>query len=170
MKLVLIGFMGSGKTSISKILAKELDLLLIDMDRAIIDKSGRESDREIFDLDGEKRFRELESEVAKTIEDASNSIISTGGGIIMNEENMNYLKKNALIIYLNCSFATAKNRISPNNPKPLFRDLDKARELYLLRQPLYSKYANIIVETDFRKPIEIAKEIINKINSYENNS
>ncbi len=67
MKIVLIGFMGSGKTSISKILAKNINFKWVDMDRVIIEKSGRNSDREIFDLDGEKVFRELEANTASRV-------------------------------------------------------------------------------------------------------
>jgi shikimate kinase len=164
MKIVLIGFMGSGKTSISKILAKELNLEIVDMDSVIVQKSGRKSDREIFDLDGEKKFRELERNVAFELKNINNVVISTGGGVIMNEQNMANLKHSAIVIYLKTTFETSKKRISKKNPPPLFRNEDKARKLYSLRKPLYEKFADLVVSTDRRDKDEIAMEIIELLN------
>lgn len=169
MKIVLIGFMGSGKTSISKILAKNLNYRWVDMDRLIIAKSGRNSDREIFDLDGEKVFRDLETSIAAELEREKDIVISTGGGIIMNPKNMFHLKKDAITIFLKSSFFTSKNRISKKNPPPLFRDVETARNLFAQRLPLYIKYADIAILTENNSPSNIAIDIVEKIKSYENN-
>ena len=83
MNIILIGFMGSGKTAISQELGKKLNLPAIDMDDLIEEKAGMTTP-EIFDKFGEKRFRELETEVAKELGEKSNIIIATGGGVILN--------------------------------------------------------------------------------------
>ncbi len=164
MKIVLIGFMGAGKTTIAKLLAKSLSYEYIDMDRMIVQKSKRSSDREIFDLDGEEVFRKLESDVSKELSEKRDVVISTGGGIVMNEINMNWLQSNGTIIFLKNSFDTSKKRISKKNPPPLFRDKSYARNLYELRQPLYIKYSDTVIETDNKFPKQIVDEINNFLN------
>jgi len=164
MKIILVGFMGAGKSSLGKLLAKNLSLEYVDMDNLIVKKSGRESDSEIFDKDGEAVFRELESAVSKNLQNKDNLVISTGGGIIMNKLNMEHLKHNGIVIFLKNSFQTSKGRISKKNPPPLFRDKNKAKKLYQLRLPLYTQYADIIIETDNKQLSDIVKEVIAKIN------
>lgn len=170
MKIILIGFMGAGKTSLAKLLRKTLSMEYIDMDQVIINLSGRSSDREIFDLDGEKKFRELEAQVAKNLKDKINVVISTGGGVVMNKTNMDNLKTNGITIYLKNSFETSSTRISKKNPPPLFRDLKKAKELYEIREPLYTSFADIIISTDNLKLAQIEAQVISQINNYEKNS
>jgi shikimate kinase len=165
MNIILIGFMGAGKTSLAKILAQKLDFKNVDMDKIIIERSGRKSDVEIFEKDGELAFREFEILVANEVKDEQNYVISTGGGIVMNKINIDYLKKNGVVVFLKNTFETSEKRISKHNPPPLFRDLKKAKELYDLRFPLYNYYADIIIETD-NKPLDIiSEEIIKKIKS-----
>ena len=165
MNIILIGFMGAGKTSLARILAKKLDFNYVDMDKIIIEKSGRKSDTEIFAKDGELAFREFEILVANELKDEQNHVISTGGGIVMNKINLDYLKKNGVVVFLKSSFETAQKRISKHNPPPLFRDLKKAKELYDLRLPLYTYYADSIVETDDKSLDVIAEDTIKKIKS-----
>ncbi len=163
MNIILIGFMGAGKTTIAKKLAAELDFKYIDMDTVIVEKSGRKSDREIFEKDGEIAFREFEILVANELKDEQNHVISTGGGIVMNQVSIAYLKKNGVVVFLQTGFETAKSRVHQDEPPPLFKDKEKAKELYDLRQPLYHFYADVIVETDDKNPNEVAQEVIQKI-------
>jgi shikimate kinase len=163
MKIILIGFMGSGKTTIAKILAKKLGLERIDMDELIIKNSGRTSDREIFEKDGELAFRELEIAVAKELEEKDNAVISTGGGVVMNTINLLYLKKNGKVIFLKNDFETSKKRVDKNNPPPLFQNETKAQELYQLRLPLYTYNADIIITTDDKTKEEVTEEIIKNL-------
>lgn len=163
MNIILIGFMGAGKTTIAKKIAADLDFKYVDMDTLIIEKSGRKSDREIFEKDGEISFREYEILIANELKDEQNHVISTGGGIVMNQVNMGYLKKNGIVVYLKSSFETSKSRVHPDEPPPLFQDKEKAKQLYDLRLPLYTYYADITVETDAKTPDEVAKEVIKKI-------
>lgn len=151
--------MGSGKTTIAKLLAKKLNMERIDMDEMIIKKSNRKSDKEIFEKDGEIAFREIEITVAKELRDKDNVIIATGGGVVMNKIILDYLRENSTVIFLKNAFETAHKRIS-KNPPPLFRDTEKAKALYALRLPLYEYYANMIIETDNRTPEEVVEEVI----------
>lgn len=163
MNIILIGFMGAGKTSLAKILAKKLDFKSIDMDSLIVDKSGRKSDNEIFEKDGELAFREYEILVSNEVKDEQNTVISTGGGIVMNKINIDYLKKNGVVVFLKSSFETSHKRVNKDDPPPNFKDLKKAKELYDLRQPLYTAYADVTVETDDKHVEDIAEEIIKAI-------
>lgn len=156
--------MGAGKTTLGKLLANNLKLEYIDMDQLIVKLSGRQSDREIFDIDGEEKFRLLETAIAQRLKYQENAVISTGGGVVINDINMQYLKAQGKIIFLKTSFETSQKRISPKNPPPLFRDKKRARMLYDLRLPLYENYADIVIDTDNKKLEEIVDEIISKIN------
>jgi len=104
MKIILIGFMGSGKTTVASILAKKLNLEVIEMDDLIIKKSGK-SINQIFNQDGEERFREMEIEVSKSLMSKDECIISSGGGIVMNKINIDFLRKNGKIVFLKKSFS-----------------------------------------------------------------
>lgn len=159
MKIIIIGFMGAGKTTVSKELANKLNIKRIEMDDLITIKSGRNSNWEIFDKDGEVGFREFEIAVAKDLRGETDVIISTGGGIILNQINFLYLKEGSIVIFLKNSFETSTKRLDENHRPPLFRDEQKAKVLFDLRLPLYEYYADIVIETD-NKPVD---EIVNKI-------
>jgi len=162
MKIILIGFMGAGKTTIARMLAQKLSFENIDMDTLIIQKSGRTSDKEIFEKDGEIAFREMEIAVAKELQNKNNAIISTGGGVVMNKIIVDYLKQDGIVIYLKNTFETAKKRIG-KNPPPLFQDETMAKKLYEVRLPLYHYYANVVIETDDKNPQDIVEEIIKSL-------
>ena len=162
MKIVLIGFMGSGKTSVAKAVAKKLNLKFIDMDETALNQTYRKSVNEIFEKDGEEKFREIELEVASKLEDADGVVISTGGGVIMNPQVMKYLTKNASVYYLKANFDKLKVRVEEKEIRPpLFRDVGKARQLFNKRAPLYEHYANVVIVTDNKSVDEIVGEITN---------
>ncbi len=163
MKIILIGFMGAGKTSVGKKLAEKLELAYVDMDQLIITQSGRTSDSEIFDQDGEVFFRELETAVAKDLQKIKDAIIATGGGIVLNKLNIDYLKNDGVVVFLKNSFETSQKRINNNHIPPLFRDGEKAKALYDFRLPLYIHYADVIIETDNKTIEHVTNEIMEKI-------
>lgn len=160
--IVLIGFMGAGKTTVGKLLALELQLTLIETDNEIIKRSGLSNVNEIFEKRGENHFRELEKEVLHDLAKQSNSIISYGGGAIVHSESMEALKENSTVIFLSASFKTIVKRIENEVTRPLFNDIEKAKQLYAQRRPLYEKYADAIIETDNFSPEKIT-ELITKI-------
>ena len=153
--------MGSGKTTVSKILAKKLSLDVIEMDRLIVLLAGKNINQ-IFDEKGEVWFRELEIQVAKSLIKKDNVVISTGGGVVMNKINIDHLKKNGKIIFLKTSFSEINKRLKNINDRPLFKDKIKAKKLFTFRQKLYKEYGDLIVNTDGRSVEEIAYEIISQ--------
>lgn len=157
--IVLIGFMGAGKTTVAKLLSEELQLPLIETDDEIIKRSGFKSINEIFEKKGEAFFRKIENEVISDYVGRPNYIISCGGGVIENAENMRLLKKKGRILFLSASFETITERIKNENTRPLFTDVEKAKDLYCQRLPLYKKYADEIIETDYLTPEKIVKQI-----------
>lgn len=164
MKIVLIGFMGSGKTTVARNIAQKLKLRMLDMDELALKRSKRKTINEIFSLDGEQKFRRIEFKVTKDLSGEDNVVISTGGGIVMNPLLMNILNKNSITVYLRASFDTMKQRVDQKKIKPpLFKDVSSARKLFEARAPLYERYADMIIETGEKQVDEIAEEIIDKM-------
>lgn len=159
MKISLIGFMGSGKTTVGNLLAKKLNFNLIEMDEIILKKSGKKSIADIFSLDGEESFRDLETDVLKEISQLDNMVVSTGGGVIMKERNHLFLKRGK-VIFLKTSFEVLKKRINGDNSRPLFKDIKMAKELFDLRKDIYQNVANQVVLTDNLSIDQVVNKII----------
>lgn len=165
MKIVLIGFMGSGKTTIAVLLANKMNLKVVDIDQIILKKSKRKNINEIFETDGEKKFREMELQVAKNLEGVDSVVIATGGGVVMNRSIMRFLGKNAKVIYLKKSFDKIKEHISLKEIRPpLFQNVASSRRLFKLRVPLYEQYADMIINTDNKNLTKIVREIMEVLN------
>jgi shikimate kinase len=160
-KIVLIGFMGSGKSSVAKALATHLNVARIEMDERVVRHSGQASITHIFETLGEATFRELEMSVAKSmVEETGTLIISTGGGVVMNTLTMNYLtQNNAELIYLETPWALIEERLVNQAERPLFKTPAEAERLYRLRLPLYRHYAHHIVNTAGQTPEALAQHI-----------
>jgi shikimate kinase len=163
MKLVLIGFMATGKSTIAPVLADKLGLEVIEMDDLIVQKAGGKSIVQIFADGGEAAFRQLEASVGKDLQNRDNVVISTGGGVVMNQGLMAHLTAGATVIELSAPFDSLLQRISPHMPRPLFENADQAKALYELRKPLYSKYATVQVSTDNRQAEAVVQAIIDKV-------
>jgi shikimate kinase len=163
MNIVLIGFMGSGKTVVAEKLSKKLKMEHIEMDELVLKKTGRKSINEIFDRDGETKFRELEIEVAKELSGKNNVVISTGGGIVFNKIILDYLRENGFVVSLRVSFAEAKRRLEKFHDRPLFRDIRMARKLYFFRKPLYREYSDVSVRTDGKTIEQVTNAILDLI-------
>lgn len=161
--IVLTGFMGTGKTEIGRILSKKLGAKLIDIDTEI-EKRQKMTITEIFKQHGEQRFRDIESEVIKEIADAENAVISTGGGAVLRQENIDNLRKKGIIICLMASPETILKRTRHNKDRPLLQvenPLQKIKELIEFRKPFYEK-ADLMVDTEGKNPLEVVEEIIEK--------
>lgn len=154
--------MGSGKTTIANILVKKLNLEVIEMDQLILTKSGRNNVSEIFSLDGEKHFRNLETIAIKEISELDNVIISTGGGIVMKEGNRKFLKKGT-IIFLKTSFEILEKRLVKDNTRPLFKDKIKAKKLFDLRKNIYEKWADHTILTDKKSVDEVVNNLLKNL-------
>ncbi len=169
MKLILTGFMGSGKTTVGKLLAQNLNFRFMDTDQEIIQISGNNSVAEIFEKYGETRFRELETNIAiKISKQTENYVVSTGGGMIISTKNFEIIKTDAKIIYLKTNFETIKERveieiIEKNLIRPLFSNIADARNLYDQRKSVYETNSDCLVVTDDKSPVEIVNIIVSLI-------
>jgi len=158
--LVLTGFMGTGKTAVGRELSRMLDMKIVNIDTEI-ELSQKMTINEIFKNYGEEYFRNIETGLIKKFSEKENVIISTGGGAVLREENMELLRKNGVIFCLNASPATIFERTSRSGDRPLLKVDDpktKIKELLDSRRPYYEK-AGITIETDGKSPLQIAEEI-----------
>lgn len=163
--IVLIGFMGCGKSTIGKELAKKFNLNFIDID-CVIQKEENKSIEEIFNIFGEGYFRNLEKQVCAKVSNMKNCVISTGGGVIKNKENINNLKKNGIIIYLKATPEKIYQNLKYDEKRPLLKNKDKFKTICALlkeREHLYNKYADIVFDVNDSSPFILAKNIKNTI-------
>ncbi len=161
MKIVLVGFMGSGKTSVAEIVANDLNLKLIELDREILKKTEYASVTDLFKAEGEQSFRKIESELLEqTLDEEDDFVLSTGGGILSNNYNLLLLKESNLsVFYLKTSFNNIKIRLADDKSRPLFLDLNRAQSLYQERQDRYQEVADYTIDTDIFSIQQVAKEI-----------
>ncbi len=143
--IVLIGFMGTGKTVTGRALAKKTDMELVDMDSIIEERQGR-AIADIFATDGEPAFRAMERELARELSLRENLIISTGGGIVLNPDNLRAFESTGLVVCLTASSATIFDRLKHDTTRPLLSGDKKNQigEILERRQPLYDAIAHQI--------------------------
>ena len=159
--IVLTGFMGTGKTTVGRALAKKLQMRLVDIDEEI-EKSQKISINDIFSRHGEPHFREIETAMIQELSRDKNIIISTGGGAVLRDENMEALKENGIIFCLNATAETILERTGRNQDRPLLKvenPKEKINELLAYRRPFYER-AGIMIETDGKTPLEVMQEIV----------
>ncbi|MBF0343966.1 MAG: shikimate kinase [Nitrospirae bacterium] len=155
--------MGTGKTTVGQLLSEKLRRQLIDLDTEI-EAESKMTISDIFAAYGEARFRQMETEMTIKVSNNNGMIISTGGGIVLREENMTHLRGNSIIVCLMASPETILNRVSGNDDRPLLKvdnPLQKIHELLDYRRPFYEK-ADLVINTDDMTPEMVAEEIIAK--------
>ncbi len=163
MNFVLIGFMGSGKSTIARVLSSLLNFDLIEMDKLVYKKTKTKNMHEVFALGGEQLLREMELCIAKEYAKKTNQIISTGGGIVLAPSPLNLFKKNkAKIIFLNAPFDLIAKRLENDHSRPLFTDFTNAKAIYNARLPLYLKFADEIIDIGSEPPSDIASTILTR--------
>ena len=161
MNIVLTGFMGTGKSKIGKRLATELRMGYLDTDE-LIEKREKDSISAIFKKKGEEYFRHLETKVVKEVALFDNFVISTGGGVVLRDENIRVLKKNALIVCLFASPEVILKRTKGDDNRPLLgvnNQKKRIEELLAFRKPYYEK-ADFSVDTSVLANEEVVEEII----------
>lgn len=161
--IVLTGFMGTGKTEVGRELAHLKGLKLIDIDTQI-EKSEKMTINEIFRQFGEERFRDIETEMIEKVSREENVIISTGGGAVLRQRNMDALKRTGVVICLTAAPATILLRTSSTDERPLLQvenPLAKITELLHSRKPFYER-ADFMVDTEGKTPLQVAEEIVEK--------
>lgn len=163
--------MGTGKTEVGRELSHLKGMKLIDIDTEI-EKSEKMSINDIFKDYGEERFREIEAEMIEKISRQENMIISTGGGAVLRAMNMDNLKRKGIVICLTATPETILMRTSSTDERPLLRvenPFAKITELLECRRPYYER-ADLIIDTEGKTPLQIAEEIIEKIQNSEGNA
>ena len=164
--IALIGFMGTGKTDVGRLLAEKLGKDFIEVDELIEQRAGK-SIPEIFQQDGEIAFRELEIEATREAAEEKNAVIACGGGVVLNQINVDRLRERGVIIYLTASPEVILKRTSSDtDERPLLVAKDKASEVEKLlnfRRPFYERAADMTVNTSELDVAGVAGRIINVI-------
>jgi len=167
--IALIGFMGSGKTTVAGLISARTGRQLVELDRLIEINAGA-SIPAIFDKHGEQGFRELEIQTVKEIAGGQNQVISCGGGTVLNKINIDRLKQSAVVVYLAASQSTILQRLQGQEvEKPVLihkDDPEEIRALINFREPFYRAYADIIIDTSRLSPEETAERVIQEIQKY----
>lgn len=162
--IALVGFMGTGKTTIATILTHRLKMRYISTDD-LIEKKEKRTINEIFTKDGEEYFRDVESTIMREVSRLENVVIDAGGGAVIREENMANLKSNAVVICLTADDETILERTKKYKHRPLLDVEDpkrKIRELLKKREPFYAK-ADYCIDTGkltIRQVVEKIVEIV----------
>ena len=155
----LVGFMGAGKSSVARRIARLCGVMSLDMDTYIERREGKKV-KEIFAAVGEEGFRAVETEVLRELGAAADPmLVSCGGGVILREENRAILAEGGFVVYLRVTADEAASRISDTSSRPLFQDLEAARARCEERLPLYEAVADVTVDTAGKGVAAIAREV-----------
>lgn len=156
--IVLCGFMGSGKTVVGRELAKIMGVKFVDTDE-LIEKEQGVAIKAIFATHGEDYFRDLEYEMCKKVAQMKGAVVSTGGGAMTFERNVEAIKQGSKVVFLDASFDVICDRIGNSTTRPLFQDREKAKKLYDERKDKYLAAADYVVNGDMgarKTALEIA--------------
>ena len=168
--IALVGFMGVGKTVVGRILAEKMGKEFIELD-ALIEKRAGKSIPDIFQQEGEIRFRELEIEAAAEVADKKNVVIACGGGLILNKINVDRLQRESVVVCLTASPAVILKRTSGDgDDRPLLAVKDRQQqiaELLRFRRPFYERAAEITVNTSRMDVDSVARVIMEKVSGNE---
>jgi shikimate kinase len=160
--IVLIGFMGSGKSSVGRLVAARLGFQFVDTDQLIVQNTGAQI-TDIFREHGEEFFRDGESRALESLQNRDRLVIATGGGIILRESNVALLRKLGVVVWLTAGEEIIFDRVSRNSKRPLVQTenpRETIRNLLALRNPLYEAAAQFTVETGDRPHEQVAEAVI----------
>ena len=163
--IVLIGFMGAGKSTIADYMSTMFDMRLVEMDQEISDREEM-SIPDIFATYGEEYFRNKETELLRELQTGRNCIISCGGGVAMREENVAEMKKNGRVVLLTASPETVYERVKDSRDRPLLHgnnNVEFIAELMEKRREKYEAAADVVVCTDRKTILQICEELITKL-------
>lgn len=167
-KIYLLGFMGSGKTTVGKILAKRLGRHFVDLD-AFIESKSKKPIKRIFSESGEEFFRDIESECLNEVSNINSQyVVSTGGGAVLSQFNWELMNANGTTIYLEVDLDTIWKRIRHNNKRPLFNiktPLGEVKRLFAERKELYEK-ADFTVKSSKLTAQKVADEVVSIIKGH----
>ena len=164
--------MGTGKTTVGRVLAQKLDRQFVELD-ALIEKKVCKSIPDIFRQNGEIAFRELEITVTKEVASRKNLVIACGGGVVLNRINIDRLHQQGIIVYLSATPAVILKRVSNDRHRPLLEVADRAktiRQLLKFRRPFYEAAADIKIDTTGLTIDSVAGEIISRLKTIRANT
>jgi len=168
MNIFIVGPMGSGKSTVGKIISDELFLSFHDTDEEIENRTGASIDW-IFDLEGEEGFRKREAKILNELAQLNSIVLSTGGGIILSDENRDTLSSRGTVFYLATPISVQLERTSKDKDRPLLKNGDPEtilKELHETREELYEGVADYVVNTENLTSQEVAAEIIKLVKNY----
>lgn len=163
--IVLIGFMGAGKSTISDYLRTAFAMEVVEMDQIISERQGM-SISDIFETYGEEYFRDLETSLLIEMQSRTNVVISCGGGVPMRERNVVEMKKNGKVVLLTARPETILERVRDNHDRPLLegnKNVEFIAGLMEKRRRKYEAAADVIIETDGKNELEICEELVQRI-------
>ena len=163
--IVLIGFMGAGKSTIAGMMHEAFSMEVIEMDQVIADQQGM-SIPEIFEKYGEEYFRDLETNLLIDMQDRQNVIISCGGGVALRERNVKEMKRNGKVVFLAASPETILERVKDDNDRPLLnghKNVEYISRMMETRRPKYEAAADFIISTDGKSSYDICREIVSEL-------
>lgn len=161
--IALIGFMGTGKTTVGRLVADQLKFEFLDTDALIEERTGKKI-TDIFTQNGEPAFRELEAQLVEELSSRTNAVISTGGGLPTNPANLASLKRYSLVFCLWLSPEKIYERVKDQSHRPLLHDPDPLgviRKMLASREKFY-KQADVLLNSELRSPREVAQQVINQ--------
>ncbi len=161
--LTLVGFMGTGKSSVGRIIADQLHYRFVDTDE-LIEAQQDTTIAEIFGKQGEAVFRQCEAKAVQELAAQTGLIISTGGGVVINPDNLASLKTHSLVACLWATPETIWERVKEQTHRPLLQTADplgKIRELLAQRAPFY-RQADVLINTGLRSPREVAQQVLHQ--------
>ena len=167
--IVLIGFMGAGKSTISEFLKTVFAMDVIEMDQIIAERQGM-TISDIFETYGEDYFRDLETNLLIEMQSKKNMVISCGGGVPMRERNVAEMKKNGRVVLLTAKPETILNSVKDNHDRPLLegnKTVSYITDLMEKRREKYQAAADIVIETDGKSELEICEELVKKLRALD---
>jgi shikimate kinase len=160
--LLLIGFMGAGKSTVGRLVAEQFGVTFVDVD-SLIELSDGRTVRTIFEEDGEQVFRALETAAVEALKTMPPSVVACGGGVVLSDSNRVILKALGKIIYLRVTAAETLARVGNDSTRPLLSGTGgvlAAGRLLEAREALYSATADAVVDTVDRTPAEVAEQVL----------
>ncbi len=163
--IVLIGFMGAGKSTVARCLKEQLGMEIVEMDQEI-ERQQSLSIPEIFEQYGEAYFRNLETKLLIEMQKKNGVILSCGGGVVMREENVREMKKNGYVVLLTAAPQTIYERVKENDDRPLLKgrkNVEYIAQLMETRREKYEAAADLVLQTDGKSVPQICEELIIKL-------
>jgi shikimate kinase len=169
--LILVGMMGSGKTTMGRALAKHLGKVFVDSDEEIIKRTGVTVPH-IFDVEGEAGFRQREAAAIRDLVGRDSMVLATGGGAVLEEQNRTMLQQNGIVIYLKASVHDLWQRTRHDRNRPLLQTKDphaKLNELFRQRDPLYQQVSDIVVHSGKQSAHALMLHLADEIEAFRKN-